>query len=358
LRILGVETATPAYEYSTEELLGIFPGRLSEQVIGNIKNLGVRSRFLAFSPRDIFRAKSTVPVASICKAAAGRVFASTGVRPSSIDLLISTYDYSDLLAPGLSEVLVREIGLGPEIPSLNLHGMACSALPRCLEVARAWLQARPNSLILALVSGVNSGWFIGRIRKLGRVMSPREIRSKRWSKAWKERELQKWIAAIQAFLFGDGASAMIFANGSGRMEVGTVAHLTNLDRRDWEAGYIAEGGHDGFDLTSAMDEQLSDMGLTYARFILERILPQGAGEVKHWVIHTGSRKILDELTSGLGIRRELCMQSYQVLEGYGNLGGASLPLILKKLEEDSPNGRACALGFGWGFSAGGCTIDF
>lgn len=357
MRILGVENATPPHKYSTEELLEKLPTRLSDEVVQNVLNLGVRSRFLAFSPDKIFSNEGGVTVSSLCKVAADKIFQSTNTSPSEIGLMIATSDYSDLLTPGLSEIVLREVGIGPNVASLNLQGMACSTVPRCFELARAWLRDRPDGLILLLVSGVNSGWFVRRIHTVSRVLSPGQIRAKDRSSGWKERELQKWIATVQAFLFGDGVSAMLLASTSGPMEVGEIGHITNLEPNDWKAGYIAPSQFDGFELVSSMNKHIDEMGLRYAQSVLEEILPNGFDGIRHWMLHTGSKRILDRLASSFGIRMEQMEESYAVLSNYGNLAGASLPFILREMVDHSRTGGACMVGFGWGFSASGCTMQ-
>jgi len=356
LRILGVETATPPHRYSTEELLEKFPSRLSDEVVHNVLNLGVRSRFLAFSLGREFTRRDGVTVSSLCKAAAETLFESTGTSPARVGLMIATSDYSDLLSPGLSDVVLRGVGLGPGVPTFNLQGMACSAVPRCFQLARAWLRDRPTDSILVLVSGMNSGWFVKRIRKTSRVLSPAEIRARDRSRAWKERELQKWIATVQAFLFGDGVSALLLADGPGPIEVERIGHVTNLDPDDWKGGYIGLSGSDRLELVSSMSKEIDVMGERYVHSVIERVLPDGFGDISHWLLHTGSRRILDRLVSSLGIAEQQVEESYAVLADYGNLGGASLPFILKEVVDRSRGGRGCMVGFGWGFSASGCSI--
>jgi predicted naringenin-chalcone synthase len=85
------------------------------------------------------------------------------------------------------------------------------------------------------------------------------------------------------------------------------------------------------------------------------------GAIKKWAIHTGSKKILDEMTEHYHIPYEKVEESYRVLAEYGNLAGASLPFILEKIISENKFSKGdliSMLDFGWGFSASACLLEF
>jgi predicted naringenin-chalcone synthase len=82
---------------------------------------------------------------------------------------------------------------------------------------------------------------------------------------------------------------------------------------------------------------------------------------KKWVIHTGSKKILSLMAEHYGIQPEKLNESYEVLNEYGNLSGASLPFALEKIVSENKLSKGdiiLMLGYGWGFSASACLLEF
>ena len=78
-------------------------------------------------------------------------------------------------------------------------------------------------------------------------------------------------------------------------------------------------------------------------------------------MHTGSRRILDAISKSYGLSFEKMRESYEVLEKYGNLAGASLPFILDMTMRKGglkKGDDAIILNYGWGFSANASLITF
>jgi len=67
------------------------------------------------------------------------------------------------------------------------------------------------------------------------------------------------------------------------------------------------------------------------------------------------------MTEHYKIPYEKLKESYEVLDEYGNLSGASLPFILEKIVSENKFSKGdiiLMLGFGWGFSASACMLEF
>jgi len=82
---------------------------------------------------------------------------------------------------------------------------------------------------------------------------------------------------------------------------------------------------------------------------------------RKWAVHTGSEKILNLLAEHYGIQHEKIRESLEVLREYGNLAGASLPFILRKIVSEnkfSKDDIVLMLGYGWGFSASAALLKF
>jgi len=114
-----------------------------------------------------------------------------------------------------------------------------------------------------------------------------------------------------------------------------------------------------------LDKELPKLGVEYTSLSTKKLLGKNAETIvkaaKKWAIHTGSEKILSMMTKHYKIPYEKLKESYEVLDEYGNLSGASLPFILEKIvrENNFSNGDIILmLGFGWGFLASACMLKF
>jgi len=373
LRVASVATAIPPNRYSTEEMLQIFPGTPSQEVEQNILSLGVKFRHLAIKLENFFaqpwREDDQNPVLDLASEAGKLALDRADLNPEDVNYLIATTDANDFLTPGLSSTLVPSLGLSPYVKHANLQGMTCSAFLKALELAEDHLARFPRDKVLVAVSGVNSSWFRSQVKAVRRVVGPQEIR-RVGSPEDRSHELKKWVAAMEFFLFGDGAAGIVVdGDGQGPEILGAV-HVTNVEPRDYSAGYLRLTFDDHkscLQILPYLDKRLPDLGLSYTATALERLLgrePQPGffnSKAEKWLIHTGSRSILDKIASQYGVSNDKLRESYHVLEDYGNLSGASLPFILSRIigeKTTRPGDRGIMLGFGWGFSLSASMVEF
>jgi predicted naringenin-chalcone synthase len=370
VHINQLSTAVPKYRYSTKEMIELFPQKLSDDLQQNILNLGVSERYLAYPLDLLFKSKlphaCEEPVTEVCVAACKQTLKSSGVTLKDIDYFIATYDSSSFLCPGLSNYLLHELDLKPDIKHVSVQGMACSAFVRAIQLAEDHLAKYPDGNVMISLSGVNSFWFSNQVRGLKDVKGMKEIKTIK-DDALKTRELRKWVAVIEFFLFGDGAACMIVSNSRLGPEILRTTSITNLRKSDFLAGYaklMPSLEPFLFEFESGLSKDIPNLGLEYTSTVLKKLFEQEKSAVEKaekWIMHTGSKRILDSIAKSYGIAYEKIRESYEVLEKYGNLAGASLPFILDmtmqkgKLEKGD---YAVMLNYGWGFSANASLIVF
>ncbi len=369
LFLLGLSAAVPHAKYTTEQLMKLFPCELPDSVKRNISNLGVYARYLAVPISFPSRSELALNDAglNVCAEACKRVLKKLDISIEDIDYFIATYDASPFLCPGLSNLLVRRLGFAPDIKHVSLQGTACTAFSRALELAEDHLANSPRDYVMICLSGINSYWFHNQVRGMKNVMGIKKIQALKNEKR-KKRELRKWIATLEFFLFGDGAASMVVSKEGRGPRITDIVHATNLRKKDYLAGYtrltiLNEPFSFGF--LSHLDKSIPKLGLEYTSVVLEKLfgehLSKHEAEVKKWVVHTGSRAILDSLAEDYNIKHEKLKESYEVLAEYGNLAGASLPFILERIMQEGKlqeNDQVIVLGFGWGFSASACSMLF
>jgi alkylresorcinol/alkylpyrone synthase/polyketide synthase Type III len=352
-------------------MMEIFPQELSVDLKQNILNLGVSERYLAYPLDLLFKAKlphaDEEPVAEVCVAACKQALKSSDVNPKDIDYLIAAYDSSDFLCPGLSNYLLHELDLKPDVKHVSIQGMACSALVRAIQLSEDHLARYPKSLVMISLSGVNSPWFSNQIRGLRDVKGIEEIKAIK-NDELKLQALRKWVALIEFFLFGDGAACIIASNDEQGPKISRITTITNLRKTDYLAGFakiVPSLEPFMFEFESGLSKDVPNLGLEYTSTVLKKLFAQeksvSTDEAKKWIMHTGSKRILDSICKSYSLAYEKIKESYEILERYGNLAGASLPFIL---EMTMRKGRfekgdyAAMLSYGWGFSANASIINF
>jgi alkylresorcinol/alkylpyrone synthase len=368
MQILYLATALPKKHYPTEQLLDNFPCKLPEAVRQNIINLGVQNRYLMEQAGSDLKAETVLGeegIVDLCSDACDRVIQKARLCVEDIGYLITTYDVSPFLSPGLSQLLIPRLGLDPYIGYVNAQGVASTAFPKALDLAQDHLAMHPDEVVLICVSGVTSYWFQNQVRGFKDVMEIGEIRQIR-DEMKRELELRKWVATMQFFLFGDGAASAIVARGGHGLSLEGLAEVTNVGKKDYMAGYARLAALDEpfrFGFHSYLDKEIPKLGAKYTSMVLEQLLGKDTRIIKtakKWAVHTGSERILNLLAKHHGVKREKLQESRQVLKECGNLAGASLPFILERIVSGkslSKGDVVLTVGYGWGFSAAACLLE-
>jgi len=363
MQILQLTTTTPQNQYTTEQLLKRFPCPIPAEVKENILNLGVTKRHL-LTTGEIRDEKGIV---TLCAEACRKAMKQADVTSEDVKYLVAAYDVNPVLSPGLSQLLTPELNLNRYVKHTNMQGVASTAFPKALELARDHLCANRNDKVVVCISGVTSYWFQAQVQGMKNLMEIKEVNAigdieKR------QMELKKWVAAMQYFLFADGAAAAIVTNQDEGLTVTKTVEVTNIRQKDYLAGFTRFTASDEpfkFDFHTHLDREIPKLGVEYTHLALKQLLggkpQQVTREAKKWAVHTGSSKILSSLAEHNGISLEKLEESYAILREYGNLAGASLPFILKrilsttKLERDD---IILMLGYGWGFSAAATQLQY
>jgi predicted naringenin-chalcone synthase len=366
MQILQLSTSLPKNEYTTEELIEAFPCTLPEGVKQNVLNLGVSKRHLIDQPKTEGLMNEDGLV-DLCHGACEKAVEKTGMSFKDIGCLIAAYDVNPFLSPGLSQLLVPALGLDSYAKLVNLQGIASTAFPKALDLAKNHLAMHPDDNVLLCISGVSSYWFQNQVRGLKDVMEIGEISSIS-DRARRELELGKWVATMQFFLFGDGVAAAIVTSENRGVTIGNIAEVTNIGRKDYLAGcsrLSALNEPFKFGFHSYLDREIPNLGVKYTGLALEKLLGEKAEstmkKAKKWAVHTGSEKILNALAEHNKVQPKKLKESHEVLKEYGNLAGASLPFILGKILSTSRFSEGdilLMLGYGWGFSASASLLEY
>ena len=370
MKILQLSTAVSQNKFSTEELLEVFPCKLPEGIKQNVLNLGVSQRHLikhADSSLEQETIMSEKDLVDLCHEACEKTIKKASLSVKDLGYFIMTYDQNPILCPGLSQLVTRKLGFNAYVKHVNLQGMACTAFTKALELAEDHVAAHPEDYVLICISGVNSYWFYNQVRGMKDLMEISEVNMIK-DKEKRQMELRKWIATMEFFLFGDAVASLVVAKNGDGPSVSKMVEVTNVGKKDYLAGYgrlstLNEPFKFGF--YSYLDKEIPELGVKYTSLVLKKLLEKNHEKTmkaaKKLAVHTGSEKILNRLAEHYKIQHEKLKESHEVLREYGNLAGASLPFILERIVSEnkfSLGDVILMLGYGWGFSASACLLEF
>jgi polyketide synthase Type III len=317
-RVVSVGTAVPDASYSQEEILDLYQVT-DERLRGLFLNGFIERRSLTLPPAtggaaprvesqgELLKKHVRVGV-DIGRRAIEACLLRAGAEVEDIDFLccVSTTGF---ISPGLSALLIKEMGLSVSCERLDVVGMGCNAGLNALNATSAWATANPGRLSVMVCIEVCSAayTFDGTMR-----------------------------TAVVNSLFGDGAAALAVRAGGhtdGPALVRFSSHLipdaSDAMRYDWDDAqnrfsfyldpaipYVV-----GSEAECAVERLLADTGLVRS-------------DITHWIVHSGGRKVIDAVRVNLGLTRYDLRHTMSVLRDRGNVSSGSFLFSYERLMND------------------------
>lgn len=233
----------------------------------------------------------------------------TGLGVRDIDHLVCITT-TGFLAPGLSALVMKEMGFREDCSRADIVGMGCNAGLNGLNLTTAWATANPGKNALMVCIEICSAVYVfdGTMR-----------------------------TAIVNSLFGDGAAAVL-VRASGLDDqgpptprvLGFNSHLipqaSDAMRYDWDD----QAGKFSFFL----DRDIPYVVGANAPRPVGRLLAQHGlkkRHVSHWVVHSGGKKVVDAIKYNLGLTDHDVRHTHSVLRDFGNLSSGSFLFSYKRL---------------------------
>jgi 3,5-dihydroxyphenylacetyl-CoA synthase len=319
--MVGVGTAVSATSYGQEELLDLL--EISDPKIRSVfLNSAIDRRHLTLPPVD--GAGVRVPEAqgdlldkhkSLAVAMGADALRAclddAGARLSDLRHLCCVTS-TGFLTPGLSALLIRELGIDRHCSRTDIVGMGCNAGLNALNVVAGWATAHPGELAVVLCAEACSAAYTldGTLR-----------------------------TAVVNSLFGDGAAALALVAGG---ETGTdgradgprildfasciITDAVEAMRYDWDR-------HQGR-FSFFLDPQIPYVVGAHAELVVDRLLA-GHGlrgsDIDHWLVHSGGKKVIDAVVVNLGLSRYDVRHTIGVLRDYGNVSSGSFLFSYERL---------------------------
>ncbi|MDX3909259.1 MAG: type III polyketide synthase [Sphingobium sp.] len=222
-------------------------------------------------------------------------------------------------APGVDQILARQLGLSPSVERLLVGYMGCYAAVAAIRSARHIVRSEPNARVLVVSV----------------ELSTLHLQA--------DQELEPLLAMLQ---FGDGAAAALVTSEPAGLAIDQpfscgLADSSGLIR--WDLGDHGFSMHLSGEVPAAIGAALANPAM----------LPVDADSVESWAVHAGGRSILDAVAHALNLPEHALDDSRAVLEAYGNMSSATLMFVLARILNGSPPESGLALAFGPGLAAEG-----
>ncbi|WP_424877302.1 3,5-dihydroxyphenylacetyl-CoA synthase DpgA [Streptomyces sp. SLBN-8D4] len=325
--IAGIGTAVAGEAYSQEEVLEVF-GIDDTKVRSVFLNSAIKRRYLTLpAPRDDrarvqesqgeLLGKHKALAVDMGARAIDACLKDMGAALADVRHLCCVTS-TGFLTPGLSALLIRELGIAPSCSRVDIVGMGCNAGLNALGVMASWSAAHPGEPAVMLCAEACSAAYV-----FDSTMRTAVVNS----------------------LFGDGAAAIAIVSGdqadghaddpsgpaAGRPRLVSFASHVITDaleamRYDWDG---AQGKFSFF-----LDPGIPYVVGAHAELVVDRLL-SGAGlrrsDISHWLVHSGGKKVIDAVRVNLGLTRHEVRHTTGVLRDYGNVSSASFLFSYQRL---------------------------
>lgn len=330
-RIVGVGTANSEHSYSQPELLDIF--KITDPRVRSVfLNSAIDQRYLTVPPRDTdgtcrpetqgeLLAKHRALALDMGARAVRSCLENSGLDLADIDYLCCVTT-TGFLTPGLSALLIKDMGILPRTSRVDVVGMGCNAGLNALNATAAWAAVNPGKVAVMLCAEACSAAYV-----IDSTMRTAVVNS----------------------LFGDGAAAVALvadtpdaahgpadaSPGSASPRIlGFASHLitdaVDAMRYDWDE---AQGKFSFY-----LDPEVPYVVGAHAEQVVDRLL-SGAGlrrrDISQWLVHSGGKKVIDAVRVNLGLTRHDVRHTTGVLRDYGNLSSGSFLFSYERLLQEA-----------------------
>lgn len=343
-RILGVGTAVSNDSYSQRELLDTF-AITDPRVRSVFLNSAIDRRHLSLPAQDEngeiipesqgeLVAKHKKVAVDMAAQAVRACLKNAGLGLSDIGYLCCVTS-TGFLTPGLSALLIQDLGIDPRCSRVDVVGMGCNAGLNALNATAGWATANPSkTAVMVCAEACSAAYVIDSSMRTAVVNS----------------------------LFGDGAAAVAVSGPA--TDRGTdvpvpcllgfssyiITAALEAMRFDWDD----EQGK----LSFYLDPEIPYVVGAHAERVIHQLLADAGlrhKDVSHWLIHSGGKKVVDAVRVNLNLTRHDVRHTTGVLRDYGNLSSGSFLFSYERLVAE---GAAAAGDYGVLMTMGpGSTIE-
>lgn len=318
-RLLNIATANPGSKYVQKDLLDLFD--VTDQKIANLfTNSHITSRNLCLPKPD---ETGNMPEETSLELwnkhrdqslIAGRkaitdVLNQAGMNPSDIGYLVCVTS-TGFLCPGLTAHFVKEMGFRQNIHRIDLVGMGCHGGLNGMQPLVNYCNQNADGYALLICVEICSSAYVF--------------------------DMTMRTAVVNS-LFGDGCAAAVFGRQSkfdSNLEPEILGFESHIIPDQIEAmRFDYDGNKYSFFLDRNIPYVLGNHVAQPVFALLDRFGLK-IRDIKHWIIHSGGKKVLDSIKYTLNISAHDIRHTESVLRDFGNLSSGSFLFSYKRLIEE------------------------
>ena len=228
------------------------------------------------------------------------------------------------MAPGLDQVIVRQLGLDPGVERTVVGYMGCYAAVNTLRLAHHIVRSEPDARVLVVTIELCTLHFQD------------------------TRDVEKLLSML---LFGDGcAAALVTADAQGV----ALDEFLSFALPDSDGMITWDIGDSGFDMhLSGQVPQRIQRAMADERHrnatdgVLRGRRPE---DYALFAVHAGGKAILDAVENGLDLAKGRLDWSRGVLKDFGNMSSSTLMFVLQRILKGAEPGSGLAMAFGPGLA--------
>lgn len=243
------------------------------------------------------------------------------IQPGDITHLI-TVSCTGLSAPGLDLQVVEAMDLRNNIFRTSVNFMGCYAAIHALKLGKLICDSSPDANVVIVCTELCTIHF---------------------------QERYSLDNAASSLLFGDGSAAVLLSNNlHSENELTLDSFYSEVcfrgkDDMSWQVS------NEGFlmKLSSYVPQLIQE---DISRFVGKALKAAGIqqGDIAHWCIHPGGKKILEVIQSQLHLTAEDLSCSKKVLAEYGNMSSPTILFVLKEIMKNTGSRPANVFGVAFG----------
>ena len=312
--ILGIGTANPPQRYSQRDIydfaarhVGSYRNHRMEQIF---MTSDIEYRHLAFDmaaldpneSADDLHNRFAQHSVKVGKQAIQRCLDDATLTSRDIDFVVGV-SCTGYLCPGLSALFIKDMNMRTNVQRADLIGMGCAGAMPGLQRAYDFVKAYPDKKALVITVEICSACY------------------------YVDDSLETVVGNA---ICADGAAAVLVGNHS--MKNGpelrmfeTLLEPSYIDT----VGFQFKSGK----LRIVLSKDIRNSAGKLAKQIIAQLLAENSltkDDIKHWIVHSGGRKVIDNIKEEVGLSEEQLRHSRCVLKNFGNM---SSPTVLFVLDE-------------------------
>jgi len=318
-RITGIGRANPPRRYAQREIYDLsrkfVPMYRNPRIEQIFMNSDIEYRHLSFDaetfvpdePADVLHARFEEHAVVLGREAVLRCFEDAEILPGEVDFIVAV-TCTGYLCPGLSAILIKDLGLRTNLQRADLVGMGCAGAMPGLQRAYDYVMAYPGRKALVVTVEVCSACY------------------------YIDDSVETVVGNA---ICADGAAAVIVSSGGEGKGPRILGFDTLLEPSFLHTvGFQTREGK----LRIVLSKDIRDAAGGLVRRLLDSLLAQNSlrrEDVAHWIIHSGGRKVIDSIRDEIGVREDQLRHSRCVLRNFGNMSSPTVLFVLDETMRES-----------------------